>query len=165
MKPRNWRTYYSYRPPSLAALGKLSDDQVRTQERAYIAWLAQARKWSDKGAENYARAQPVCGAIVATLQRESHARQCEWIAEGCIIRAVRCWSGGQHFGLYPSYCDDEKFQARWERLRKPDAPTTYSVIIEGHFTNSFLSRSRAREWALAELNRRRSGRTMDQLAA
>jgi len=58
-KPRNWRRYYGYRPPSLAA-PPMTDGQIKDQASAYLVWLAGARGWDlDRAAAYVAGSRPI----------------------------------------------------------------------------------------------------------
>ena len=56
MKPKNWRTYYWYKRPSLSAKVP-SRISARQAEDFYVQWLAKQRGWSEKEARNYALSQ------------------------------------------------------------------------------------------------------------
>lgn len=145
MKPKNWRRYWSYRPNWFVRYHTWTNDEVRDQEAAYIAWLAKARKWSKDKAERYARSQPTNTLISATNDREANVRTAEAVdfaefSPRCYIRTVRCHYTKEHYEF-----------SRWMRYRKPDAPTTYAVMLDGRCVNSFLSKAAAKRWTLAKL--------------
>jgi hypothetical protein len=150
-KPKNWRTYYGYKPPSLRELGKLTPETVQRQEVDYVEWLAGARGLSKKKAEAYARSFRFgAGSVTSQEAREAAVRQEEYLPNGAIVRRVKCYSAGAqlHYGMsVPRYASGEP-RLDWHRLAvKPDAPTTYAVLMAGRVVNSFLSRKAARDYA------------------
>lgn len=54
MKPRNWRTYFGYRPSR--SLSWHANDRNRDIERQYIDWLAAERGWSTQEARAHCEA-------------------------------------------------------------------------------------------------------------
>lgn len=151
MKSKNWRTYYSYRPQTLAQLGRLTDTDIKLQEKAYLAWLSEARGLSLKDAEKHARSQSPGALLSATIDRDPNARAEDWISSDCYIRTVRCHSANAREHWNPEKQEWDRFGGKY--LPKSDAPTTYAVILRGRCINSFLSKSVAREWAKDTLAR------------
>ena len=52
MKPRNWRTYYGYRPPPLTR-PPMTEPELKEQAKAYCNWLAYDRQMTVPDAEAY----------------------------------------------------------------------------------------------------------------
>lgn len=63
-KPRSWRRYWWYRPPSLA--WARSPKEVQQMDAAYITWLSERRGWSTEQAIAYVGAEtPLPASTVA----------------------------------------------------------------------------------------------------
>ena len=52
-KPRNWRTYYGYRPPSFSSSPSPFTLAGIGRAEAYIRWLANERGWTREQAAKY----------------------------------------------------------------------------------------------------------------
>lgn len=149
-KTKTWRTYYGYRRPTYSEQGRLTDTQIRKQEKAYVAWLAKSRDLSKSEAETYARSQERGSLLSAITDHESNVRREEWVSPYCCIRTVRCfsakareeWNGEEWVRFKAGYS--------WRpSLPKSEAPTVYVVVVGGRHVDSFLSKARAKERALA----------------
>ncbi len=68
MKPANWRTYYWYRPPSLAR-PPMTADEIKRQAADYCDWLAAERGFSRDDA----------AAHVAAMRRKKCAHSCAFL--------------------------------------------------------------------------------------
>jgi len=121
MKPRNWRTYYWYRPPTLACPPK-TQEQCRVMADTYVAWLAEARRWGTAEAREYVAAMDT-GTLIAAenCPTKGYERKVKTVAATVAVRTVPCFSGS--------------------------APTVHWVVVRGRQVDSFLTAARAMEHA------------------
>jgi hypothetical protein len=148
MKRKAWRTYYGYRPATLAEIGRLWPIDIQRQEKDYCTWLARARAWSFEAAEEYARAFATCEILTADEERKSEACKEIRFSARVAVRIVKSWSRSCKLHYAPA---SGKWSAPGARgygnsdatWFKSDAPTLYRVIVDGREVDSFLTKGRA----------------------
>src|SRR5260221_3807123 len=144
------RTYYGYRPRSMAEICHLELEDIQRQEIAYCEWLAKVRSWSFQTAEEYARAFAPCAILsVEGEPRKSDVLKEIRISARVAVRIVKAWSRTCKLHYAPR---SGKWQAPGGRRGggginetwfKSDAPTLYRVIADGREGQSYLTQGRA----------------------
>jgi hypothetical protein len=149
MKPKNWRKYYGYRRPTFTVVLSVAD--LAEKARAYVEWLAAARKCTKEEAGEYAYAQARGVVIEASNAIESDARAEEQLTWSYSIRTMKCATNGASDHYSPPHVNKkgEEIAGEWFKLGRSAGVTTYAVMCDGRCVNSFLSKARAKQWTLA----------------
>lgn len=110
-------------------------------------------------AEAYAMSFPHAKEALLSTEHESDAdvMREEWLSDRCRIRTVVCRSAtGRNLWAMQPYprgvpllapgSEDANIRLRWVKFPKPDAPTVYSILVDGRYVDAFLSMARARRF-------------------
>ncbi len=128
MKSKNWRTFYSYRPPSFTNPPK---DQATMREQ-YVAWLREARDWNKTQAEAHVGAMAP-GKLVSAERGDdwpSYQRKVTWLSGRTAVRVVPCFTSSA--GYYGT-----------ERRTGGAGVTAYWIMHDGRAVDSYLTQARA----------------------
>jgi hypothetical protein len=147
MKPKSWRKFYWYRPPSLTSPPKAP----AAMERQYLHWLIHDRKLDKVQAEKVIGTQrramtagPILDAKRGDDCGRTYTRKETWIDGRTAVRVVPCFTAAQ--GKYqPTYFQDSDGceQESWHQRTGGSGVTTYWIMRDGRTVDTYLTQAAA----------------------